>query len=241
MKTKSWITHLREQRALTQEKLARMIGVSTKTIWRIEKTETNPSSKYLPALARALGVTMDELLVGERMTNEGQSGKRVGEESGAGVHIPIEREVLRIPVLSLAAPACAGSGNGLDDMINEMGTAEVIHIKKNALSRYDEFRRPFAVYVEGDSMEEQRIPDGALVVVNPAEEWSNGDILLVAYKGRWSLKAVIVNSDRSITLKAGKPQYNAEIPAEIASEEHLFRIIGKVVEVNIQHKPLPII
>jgi putative transcriptional regulator len=54
---------LREEAGLSQEALARLIGVTSKTISNWERG-TNPASLTVPqmkALCKALGVTLDEL------------------------------------------------------------------------------------------------------------------------------------------------------------------------------------
>jgi hypothetical protein len=108
---------------------------------------------------------------------------------------------------------------------------------KKSIATYDDMRPPFGVYVEGDSMEEMDIPDGSVAYVNPAEEPQNGECALIVYRGQWSIKGVFINRDGSVTLRAGKPQYNLEIPADVAEDPMWFKIIGKVVEVKTSKKP----
>jgi DNA-binding XRE family transcriptional regulator len=70
------ITHLRQHRArldLTQEALARMVGVRRQTIIAIEKGKYVPSTLLSLRLARALSMTVDELfeIADESQTTEG--------------------------------------------------------------------------------------------------------------------------------------------------------------------------
>lgn len=46
---------------MTQGELARMIGVSAPAIAQWERGDTNPSADKLPAIAAALGCTIDDL------------------------------------------------------------------------------------------------------------------------------------------------------------------------------------
>jgi putative transcriptional regulator len=59
MKTK--IKELRARYGLTQEDLARKVGVRRETVLFIEKGEYNPSLRLAHALAKALNTTIDDL------------------------------------------------------------------------------------------------------------------------------------------------------------------------------------
>ena len=51
----------RRERGLSQEELARMVGVSRQTVNMIERGDYNPTLNLCVALCRALGKTLDEL------------------------------------------------------------------------------------------------------------------------------------------------------------------------------------
>jgi transcriptional regulator with XRE-family HTH domain len=56
------IRRLRLRAGMTQESLAQRVGVTTHTIWRLERGPTfNPRLETLRALAKALGVPLKEL------------------------------------------------------------------------------------------------------------------------------------------------------------------------------------
>ena len=60
----AWLCEIRKKRALTQEELASIIGVATKTLQRWEYGETSPKTKDIFKLAAALHITEAELLNG---------------------------------------------------------------------------------------------------------------------------------------------------------------------------------
>jgi len=67
------VTHMREQRRLTQQELAAKAGVSYQTIWRIENGKHKEPGIYIArSIARALGVSLDYLvdLYGETKDSE---------------------------------------------------------------------------------------------------------------------------------------------------------------------------
>ncbi len=63
MKTR--IKEYRTKRNLTQERLAELVGVRRETIIFLEQGKYNPSLRLAHNVARALGVTIDELFIFE--------------------------------------------------------------------------------------------------------------------------------------------------------------------------------
>ena len=60
------ISILRHERKLKQEELAEKLGVSPQAISKWENDQTCPDISLLPHLAKILGVSVDELLTGEK-------------------------------------------------------------------------------------------------------------------------------------------------------------------------------
>jgi len=59
-------TRIKEHRArfnITQEQLAKQVGVRRETIVFLEKSEYNPSLKLAAKVARALNTTIDDLFI----------------------------------------------------------------------------------------------------------------------------------------------------------------------------------
>ena len=63
----SFISALRRAQGLTQQEVADRLAVSNKAVSRWERDEAMPDITLLPAIADLFGVTVDELLRGERM------------------------------------------------------------------------------------------------------------------------------------------------------------------------------
>ena len=72
--TGTTIKTLREAGRLTQADLAEKIGVSSKTISKWETAKGLPDISLLQPLAQALGISVIELMNGERITNQNVSG-----------------------------------------------------------------------------------------------------------------------------------------------------------------------
>ena len=67
------IAELRKQRGMTQLELAGMLGVTDKAVSKWERDLSCPDINTLPALAEALGVTLEELMEGKSARDAGPS------------------------------------------------------------------------------------------------------------------------------------------------------------------------
>lgn len=72
--TGSTIKFLREKKGYTQKQLAELLTVSDKAVSKWETQKGLPDISLLEPLARALGVSVAELLSGEQVTNRNRAG-----------------------------------------------------------------------------------------------------------------------------------------------------------------------
>ena len=70
-----FILELRKQKGMTQKELAEKVGVSDKTISKWECGNSIPDISYLEALCNSLDISVNELLSGERLSEESYSEK----------------------------------------------------------------------------------------------------------------------------------------------------------------------
>ena len=76
-----FIATLRKAKGYTQQQVADALGVSNKTVSVWETDRAYPDIMTLPALAELLGVTVDELLKGERSLENGEVTPDISEKS----------------------------------------------------------------------------------------------------------------------------------------------------------------
>ena len=67
VKIGKFITYCRKEKKLTQEQLAENLGVTSKSISRWENGKTMPDYSLLKDLCNNLGISINELLTGERI------------------------------------------------------------------------------------------------------------------------------------------------------------------------------
>nr|MCR5728494.1 helix-turn-helix domain-containing protein [Lachnospiraceae bacterium] len=74
-KTGLFIAEVRKAKGLTQKQLADEIGVSDKAVSRWETGRGMPDTLIMPELCRTLEININELLSGERLSEDAYSGK----------------------------------------------------------------------------------------------------------------------------------------------------------------------
>ena len=79
-----FIAALRKERGLTQEALGRRLGVTNKTVSRWENGNYMPDIELLVPLGEALGVSVNELLAGERL-DDAAFRKQADDNLGEGI------------------------------------------------------------------------------------------------------------------------------------------------------------
>lgn len=81
LKTGAFISELRKEKGLTQNELAKILFVSDKAISRWETGKGFPNIEILPAIADFFGVTITEILNGERSEKELNQTDKIAESN----------------------------------------------------------------------------------------------------------------------------------------------------------------
>mgnify|MGYP000844268620 CR=1 FL=1 len=214
------LKEIRKKLGITQGELASLIGVSETTVWNWENGKREPRSTEINKLAKVLGVSVSYLL-GETDVNH-ENIKRGSFQS-----------VIEVPILDPALVACAGKGNHVENIYAKVDKTIYFPASDIGVISTDIDKRPFAVVVEGDSMENAGIPDKSLVVINPAEEIYDGDIVLIAFgiMTQIAVKWIFFKRDGSIELRAADPAYPSLIFTKEDIEYDMVKILGKVMSV----------
>lgn len=210
----------REKKKMTQQELAEKTGFSRGSIINWEKGIRIPNADILKKLAEALGVTVSYLMGETDMDHE-----NVKKNSF--------QHVIEIPILDPTLIACAGEGNHIESVYAKAEKTVFLPASDVGVISVDADKRPFAVVVEGDSMEGAGISDKSTVVVNPAEEIYDGDTVLVAFgiMPQIAVKWIFFKRDGSIELRSANPAYSPLIFSKEDIENDMIKILGKVVYV----------
>ncbi|WMI72124.1 LexA family transcriptional regulator [Aminobacterium sp. MB27-C1] len=215
-----------ERSGMTKVELAKQLNTTPTTIYRWEKGINEASDEIKIKLAAVLNTTV-AYLMGETSDPNPLSEANVRKDS-----IRSFDNLIEIPVLDPTAIACAGVGNGGMTGIY-INAQKTVFLPSNLVGTIsvDVDKKPFAILVEGDSMEGAGIPDRSTVVVNPAESVYDGDVALVCFglQNEWAIKWVYFNKkDESIEIRSAAPQYKPMLFTKEEIELGLFNIVGKV-------------
>lgn len=205
---------------MSQDELARRIGITRVSISKWESGLNQPKGRYLNDLAAALGVTVEWLLTGE-----GSAPESSGEPRIPGYH-NVEPAVIfqgkRIPILSYVQ---AGNWREMCEQATAFdGNVEYVSAG-GEIGPYG-----FGLWLRGDSM----VPlfkEGDLIIVDPDESPQPGDYV------------VAKNGSNEATFKKYRPRgidengqevfelvpLNDDYPTMHSDRQHI-QIIGVMVE-----------
>ena len=96
------LVELRKQNKLSQEALAEKLGLSRQAISKWERAEASPDTDNLIALASLYGISLDELLGGEKKAEKGVPAE---ETSLTDTQIKAKENLKKAPLILLGAIA----------------------------------------------------------------------------------------------------------------------------------------
>ncbi len=220
------LTEAREKAGLSRKDLADKLDVGQNTIWRWEAGERQPSIEKIQAIARILGVTTDELMTTSTPENKNAPTDVAGEGDGTRRKITME-DWIRVPIVSREWTACCGNGISAAEITN-MDEGFVL-VDRAKFYRFDDMRRPFAIWCDGDCLESAGIKDGYLAVINPAEDVMPGAIALVSIGNSLSLKRVNFMPNGDVILRSDHGPRRLT-PEQMEADE--FCVIGVLADVH---------
>lgn len=184
MKTGKLIRSLREGLKLTQEQLAKRVGVSRVSISKWESGENKPKGDNSIALASALRVSVDWLLSGSERTNgeiSPDSGMRYARRAKDKLHsvndvfstypepfANVEKVTLATRVIPVLSYVQAGLLTELQEISLPDGELEYVQADD------DLGECAFAMRINGDSMQPE-FGEGDLVIIDPDIDPIPGD------------------------------------------------------------------
>ena len=111
LETANRLFELRKNHGLSQEELAEKLGVSRQAVSKWERGEASPDTDNLIALAKLYGLSLDELIFGER--KESAQSEEPPEESSTeddAIYIDVEKENKRVKIGPMGIVVNDGDG-----------------------------------------------------------------------------------------------------------------------------------
>ena len=93
LETANRLYELRKKHNLSQEELAEKLGVSRQAVSKWERSEASPDTDNIIALAKIYGLTLDELIYGEKEEKEDykeETKENTSSESDKSIYIDID-------------------------------------------------------------------------------------------------------------------------------------------------------
>lgn len=106
----SFIAVLRKSKGYTQRQLADMLGVSDKTVSHWERDESAPDISMLPIIADIFGVTCDEIIRGQKSTEEASVEAVPNSKSEKQLKYLLEKRFTKYKVQTIISLAVSGAG-----------------------------------------------------------------------------------------------------------------------------------
>ena len=202
---------LRKEANLSQEELAKKIGVSKSSVNMYERGEREPGFETLEAIADCFNADMDFLLGKSDCKNRYEWAKCKAVQIPTATNIIPMPEAKSIPLIGKIA--CGAPITATENLEG--------YIKIPAQLEAD-----FALVCRGDSMVGARIMDGDFVAIRQQPDVDDGDIAAVLIEDEATLKRVYKMPGR-LVLRAENPRY---APIDLSGAElDGVRILGKVV------------
>lgn len=203
----------RKRKGLTQEEVARILGVTRSVIARYESGINDPPTENVSMLAEIYNVSVDYLL--GRTDDPRPINEVIRNIPGA---YPVGKMV-RLPVLGVIR-----AGEPILAVENIIGWEEVPEedIKDGEY---------FFLKVKGDSMVNEHIPDGSLVLVRKQDYAENGDIVVALVNGEEATVKKYRSFNGKILLMPANPAYEPQL-----YDANKVRIIGVVIESRVRKK-----
>ena len=196
------LIRLRKQDGLTQEQLAKALGMAKSSISMYENGKRIPSFEVAEAMADFFNVNMDELC---------------GRDKPAFSLYGTPDNIIPMPQMN-TVPLVGTIACG-DPILAEENIEDYIGMPEHV-------RADFALRCKGDSMIGARIHDGDIVYIKQDAYVNNGDIAAVLIDDEATLKRIYRN-EGSVVLQPENPAYAPLVFA--GSELETLRLLGKAV------------
>ena len=96
IETANRLVELRKKHNLSQEELAEKLGVSRQAVSKWERSEASPDTDNLIALADIYGMSLDELIFGEKRGSGDGKNEESAQNDDSGTHAHIDTDSVKI-------------------------------------------------------------------------------------------------------------------------------------------------
>ncbi|MGE7932164.1 helix-turn-helix domain-containing protein [Viridibacillus arvi] len=212
---------------LTQKALGEKVGVKHNTISSYESGTNEAEQDILFAIAKAIGVTIDDLFPPINSQLDEIHIDKINENNSHFYKIPLERSEIResieeIPTYAVKLPIYGSISCG-----NGVLAYEDVEGYEDTPQSWVKGGTHFYLRANGDSMKGLRIYNGDLLLIRKQSNFENGEVIAVLINGEAYLKKVTI-SNETLVLESANTDY---APIVVPLNNNDIRIIGKLKKV----------
>lgn len=204
------LKQLRNNRKLTQDKLAEELEVSKSLIVAIENGERNISLKLFKKIQEKFNVNL--------------------YSTSSATSINDNNNIVALPIYNISASA--GVGTWLGDEPEQ----DVMYFDKRFLKQIlkrDSFESIHIIYAKGDSMDSgwnqpDDIKDGDLLMVDTSQTTGNNQIFVIIVNNSELRVKRLFKKGETLYISSNNPKYKEE-PYTPDNSDYEIKVIGKVV------------
>jgi repressor LexA len=226
------IRQLRQNKGLTQQKLAEMLNTTNATISNYETGASTPDYETLQKIADIFNVTTDYLLgrTDEITVKENKTTHSIDKEKLKDALEDILNDI--IPVKNIVKVPILGTIRAGDPIYAEENIEGYTIVDEEDVKG----SKCFFLRVKGDSMINARIMDGDLVFVREQPDVENGEIAVVIVNGDEATIKRVYKLPDAIILQPENSKYKPIVIPKKDVERGEVRIIGKVIFTKVYNK-----
>jgi transcriptional regulator with XRE-family HTH domain len=197
---------IRKQAGLTQDQLAKKLGVKRSLIGAYEERRADPRISFLLHVCEKFGYTMDDL-VGRPLDGNLSPMERASGSSLRILPIAVDTTDREERITLVPVKAAAGYLNGFGD-VEFIESLPVFDLPFPEVSKGKTYR---VFQVNGDSM--LPIPSGAYIMGSYVMDWNrikNDELYIIVSRGEGIVFKRVLNELKSgyLTLKSDNPAYD---------------------------------
>ena len=215
---------LRKQKNVTQEEIAKAIGISRTAYNQYEKGTRNPNPEMLSKLSDYFGVSIDAILGREEIAEQ-------------AIEKPIEIKPELVPEAEVMIPVVGSLRCGFDTAGMPYDFTDKKPVPKSYILKWGKS----IVFNEavGNSMMPTIRPRDLMVCV-PGDSWEDGDIVIIDVNDTDTVKRIYRANDGGIDLVPDNEKYKEMHYTPRDLEDYQIHVLGRVVKVigpDLQAKP----
>ena len=222
--TGSVLTDWRGKMRLSQEAMAKEMGISRNTYWSYERGNTKPTVEFLDQFSKVTGAPLNVLLSCLLSDMSSEDAQKIGNALKTAPKTETNTEDAYVTVPRYDVRASAGHGQIVhSELIVDHLSFKNRWIAEKGLNP----DRLALIEIRGDSMEPS-LHNGDMILLDlRAQRLTTNGIYVIQHNGHLLVKRIQVKMNGSVLIKSDNPAYEVEVLSPSQAESVI--VVGRVV------------